>query len=89
MPNQNLQILVMILVINVVMSSIGSSSCFRVNVPCVNLNANETTLVNSVGQLLTLPISERADKRSANCRYGWTALTDPVPVTRGERICII
>ena len=89
MPNQNRQILVMILVINVVMSGIGSPSCFRVNVPGVDLNANEIALVNFVGQLLTLPIAKRADKRSAKCRYSWMTPTDPVPITREECIRII
>ena len=36
MPNQNLQICVVILVINVMMSGIRSSPCFDVNVPIVN-----------------------------------------------------
>ena len=89
MPNQNLQIFVMILVINVVMSSIRSPSCFRVNVPDVKFNTNEIALVNFVGQLLTLPIAEREDIRSADCRHDWMTLSDPVPVTREERIRII
>ena len=36
MPNQNLQIFIVILVINVMMSGIRSSSCFNVNVPVEN-----------------------------------------------------
>jgi hypothetical protein len=36
MPDQNYQIFIVILVINVMMSGIGSSSCFIVNVPGVN-----------------------------------------------------
>ena len=40
MPNQNLQIFIVILIINVMMGGIGSSSSFDVNVPCVN-NENE------------------------------------------------
>ena len=42
MPNQNLQILIVILVINVMMSGIRSSSCFDVDVPGEN-NENETS----------------------------------------------
>jgi hypothetical protein len=43
MPNQNLQIFIMILVINVMMSGIRSSSCFDVNVPGVNINNEDGT----------------------------------------------
>ena len=42
MPSQNLQNLIVILVINVIVSDIRSSSCFDVNVPVVN-NENETS----------------------------------------------
>ena len=42
MPSHNLQILIVILVIDVMMSCIRSSSCFDVNVPGVN-NENETS----------------------------------------------
>ena len=42
MPNQNLQILIVILVINVMMGGIRSSSCFDVNVPGV-IDENETS----------------------------------------------
>ena len=38
MPNQNFQIFILILVINVMMSGIRSSSRFDVNVPSVNEN---------------------------------------------------
>ena len=45
MPNQNLQIFIVILGINVMMSSIRSSSCFDVNVPGVN-NENKKSAEN-------------------------------------------
>ena len=60
MPNQNLQIFIVILVINVMMSSIKSSSCFDVNVPGVN-NENEASTLNFI-RILTWPISGQVDK---------------------------
>ena len=44
MPNQNLQIFIVILVIDVMMSGIRSSSCFEVNVPGEN-NINKTSIL--------------------------------------------
>ena len=89
MSDQNLQIRVMILVINVVMSSIRSSSAFQINVPGVNLNEREVALMKFVEQLLTWPISERSKTRLVSCICNWTAFPYPVPVTREERIRVI
>ena len=58
MSNQNLQIFIVVLVINVMMSSIRSPSCFDVNVPAVN---NENDVSKSI-RLLTWPISGQVDK---------------------------
>ena len=58
MSNQNLQIFIVFLVINVMMSSIRSPSCLDVNVPAVN---NENDVSKSI-RLLTWPISGRVDK---------------------------
>ena len=59
MPNQHLQIFIVILVINVMMSGIRSSSCFKVNIPSEN---NKKFNITSFICLLTWPISKREDK---------------------------
>ena len=45
MPNQDLQIFIVILVIDVVVSSIRSSSCFNIDVPGNNNNKTSTMIV--------------------------------------------
>ena len=60
MSNQNLQIFIVILVINVMMSGIRPSPCFDVDVPGVN-NENEASTLNFI-RILTWPISGRVNK---------------------------
>ena len=67
MPNQNLQIFIVILVINVMMSGIRSSSCYDVNVPGVS-NEDETSTLIDLFVYSPGPSLEEYVKWLVNCR---------------------
>ena len=87
MPNQTLQFFIVFLVINVMMSSIRSLSCFNVDVP--GGNNNKKQVLGEFICLLTWPISKREDNVQQIDRYSKMIPPYPIPVTREERIRII
>ena len=87
MPYQNLQIFIVLLIINVMMSSIRSLSCFNVDVP--GGNNNKKQVLSGFICLLTWPISKREDNVQQIDRYSKMIPPYPIPVTREERIRII
>ena len=78
MPNQNLEIFIEILVIDVMMSSIRSSSFFNVNVPGWN-NKIASTFNNFIC-LLTWPISKREDNDQQNVDIAGRFWLTPYPL---------